>query len=124
LAFLAQFFDCCEINTGFYGPIRPNGGKDWCSKTAAVNPGFQFTAKLFQGFTPSPRGVRLPSPFNLTVSTEEETLARAGLDSIASEGKLGALLIQFPVSFKNADDTRDPKTSGYSLRKTSRGSAR
>jgi uncharacterized protein YecE (DUF72 family) len=107
LAFLAQFFDCCEINTSFYGHIRPNVGKDWCGRAAAVNPGFLFTAKLFQGFTHSPRGVRPASPFNLAVGAEDEALARAGLDSIASEGKLGALLIQFPVSFKNADDTRD-----------------
>jgi uncharacterized protein YecE (DUF72 family) len=107
LEYLAQFFDCCEINTSFYGHIRPSVGKGWCEKTAAVNPEFQFTAKLFQGFTHAPRGTRPPSPFQLTVSTEEEKLAREGLDSIAREGKLGAVLIQFPVSFKNADDTRD-----------------
>ena len=107
LEYLAQFFDCCEINTSFYGHIRPRVGKGWCEKTAAVNPEFQFTAKLFQGFTHAPRGTRPPSPFQLTVSAEEEKLAREGLDSIAGEGKLGAVLIQFPVSFKNADDTRD-----------------
>ena len=38
LEYLAQFFDCCEINTSFYGHIRPNVGKSWCEKTAAVNP--------------------------------------------------------------------------------------
>jgi uncharacterized protein YecE (DUF72 family) len=27
LEYLAQFFDCCEINTSFYGHIRPNVGK-------------------------------------------------------------------------------------------------
>ena len=43
----------------------------------------------------------------LTVSPKEEGLVREGLDSIASEGRLGAVLVQFPVSFKNADDTRD-----------------
>jgi uncharacterized protein YecE (DUF72 family) len=107
LEYLAQFFDCCEINTSFYGHIRPSVGKGWCEKTAAVNPDFQFTAKLFQGFTHAPRGTSPPSPFQLTVSAEEEKLAREGLDSIAGEGKLGAVLIQFPVSFKNADDTRD-----------------
>ena len=48
LEYLAQFFDCCEINTSFYGHIRPNVGKSWCDKTAAVNPNFQFTAKLFR----------------------------------------------------------------------------
>jgi uncharacterized protein YecE (DUF72 family) len=107
LEYLAEFIDCCEINTSFYGHIRPNVGKDWCQKTAAVNPNFQFTAKLFQGFTHMPRGSKAPSPFNLTVSSEDEKLAREGLDSIANEGRLGAVLIQFPVSFKNEDDTRD-----------------
>jgi len=107
LEYLAQFFDCCEINTSFYGHIRPNVGKSWCEKTAAVNPNFQFTAKLFQGFTHRPRGAKSPSPFQLTVSPKDEGLTREGLDSIASEGRLGAVLVQFPVSFKNADDTRD-----------------
>src|SRR5260370_17365123 len=107
LEYLAQFFDCCEINTSFYGHIRPNVGKSWCEKTAAVNPGFLFTAKLFQGFTHVPKGTRPPSPFQLTVTSEDEKLVREGLDSIAPEGKLGAVLIQFPISFKNADDTRD-----------------
>jgi uncharacterized protein YecE (DUF72 family) len=107
LEYLAQFFDCCEINTSFYGHIRPNVGKSWCKKTAAVNPNFQFTAKLFQGFTHTPRATEPPSPFLLTVSPKEEGLAREGLDSIASEGRLGAVLVQFPMSFKNADDTRD-----------------
>jgi len=34
-------------------------------------------------------------------SPQDESLAREGLDAMASTGKLGALLIQFPVSFKN-----------------------
>src|SRR5260370_1129956 len=107
LEYLAEFFDCCEINTGFYGTIRPNVGKDWCRKVAAVNPNFQFTAKLFQGFTHVPRGSKAASPFNLTVKPKEEKLTREGFDSIASEDRLGAVLMQFPISFKNADDTRD-----------------
>jgi uncharacterized protein YecE (DUF72 family) len=107
LEYLAQFIDCCEINTSFYGHIRPNVGKDWCRKASAVNPRFQFTAKLFQGFTHVPRGSKAQAPFSLSVSADEEKLAREGLDSIAHEGKLGAVLVQFPISFKNADDTRD-----------------
>lgn len=107
IEYLAQFFDCCEINSSFYGHIRPNVGKSWSEKAEAVNPRFQFTAKLFQGFTHSPKGTRPPSPFQLTVTAEDEKLAREGLDSIANQGRLGAVLVQFPVSFKNADDTRD-----------------
>jgi uncharacterized protein YecE (DUF72 family) len=92
LEYLAQFFDCCEINTSFYGHIRPNVGKSWCAKTAAVNRTFQFTAKLFQGFTHVPRGAKSPSPFQLTVSPKDEGLTREGLDSIAMEGRLGVRL--------------------------------
>jgi uncharacterized protein YecE (DUF72 family) len=86
LEYLAQFFDCCEINTSFYGHIRPNAGKSWCDKTASVNPNFQFTAKLFQGFTHIPRGAKSPSPFQLTAGPKDEGLTREGLDSIVSEG--------------------------------------
>ncbi|HZU32137.1 MAG TPA: DUF72 domain-containing protein [Candidatus Angelobacter sp.] len=107
LEYLAQFIDFCEINTSFYGHIRPTVGRSWCQKVAAVNPSFQFTAKLFQGFTHLPKGTKAPSPFNLTVSAEDEKLAREGLDSVADEGRLGAVLVQFPISFKNEDDTRD-----------------
>src|SRR6185437_11524479 len=95
LEYLAQFFDCCEINTSFYGHIRPNVGKSWCEKTAAVNPNFQFTAKLFQGFTHIPRGAKSSSPFQLTVSPKDQGLTREGLDSIGTEGRLGAVLVQF-----------------------------
>lgn len=107
LEYLAQFLDACEINTSFYGHIRPNVGREWCRKTSAVNPEFVFSAKLYQGFTHCPRGTRQPSPFQLKVDPKEEKLAREGLDSIAAEGKLAAVLMQFPISFKNADDTRD-----------------
>ncbi|HJT52241.1 MAG TPA: DUF72 domain-containing protein [Candidatus Angelobacter sp.] len=55
LEYLAQFLDACEINTSFYGHIRPNVGRDWCHKTTAVNPHFVFSAKLYQGFTHPPR---------------------------------------------------------------------
>src|SRR5450756_1213920 len=44
--FLARFFDVIEINTSFYGHIRPELGRLWSRKAAAVNPNFLFTAKL------------------------------------------------------------------------------
>jgi len=106
--FLAQYFDCCEINTSFYGHIRPKTGTEWCDLVAAVNPGFQFTAKLFRSFTHAP-GASLQSTSATTLNPlgEDETSAKEGLDSIAGENRLGALLIQFPISFKNTDENRD-----------------
>jgi uncharacterized protein YecE (DUF72 family) len=107
-AYLARFFDVIEINTSFYGHIRPELGKLWCRKVAAVNPGFLFTVKLHQSFTHSPNAVvEATSATTLAPNSEDERLAREGLGSIAGEGRLGALLMQFPVSFKNTNENRD-----------------
>ena len=106
--FLARFFDVIEINTSFYGHIRPELGRLWCRKAAAVNRNFVFTAKLHRSFTHSPLAVMEPtSAASIRPNDEDEKLAREGLDSLASEGKLGALLIQFPVSFKNTGLNRE-----------------
>ena len=99
--FLARFFDVIEINTSFYGHIRPELGRLWSRKAAAVNPNFLFTAKI-QQLTATEGGTASIRP-----NDQDERLAREGLDSLASEGKLGALLIQFPVSFKNTSLNRE-----------------
>ena len=105
--FLAQYFDCCEINTSFYGHIQPKTGKQWCNLVADVNPNFEFTVKLFRSFTHAPGAVlQSTSAATLNPLEEDETNAKKGLESIAIEGKLGALLIQFPISFKNTDENR------------------
>ena len=108
LQFLAQYFDCCEINTSFYGHIQPKIGKQWCELVSEVNPNFEFTAKLFRGFTHAPGAVlQSTSAATLNPLDEDETKAKAGLDSMAAEKKLGAFLIQFPISFKNTDENRE-----------------
>lgn len=106
--YLAQFVDTIEINTSFYGHIKPEWGKLWCHKAAAVNPAFMFTAKLNKAFTHSPiAAIESTSAATIRPEDEDERLARMGLDSIAEEGRLGALLIQFPISFKNTNENRD-----------------
>jgi uncharacterized protein YecE (DUF72 family) len=108
LEYLARFFDTTEINTSFYGPLKPELAKLWCRKVAAVNPRFLFTAKLYRAFTHSPIAVMEPtSAATIRPTDEDEMRTREGLDGIASEGRLGALLIQFPVSFKNTPLNRE-----------------
>jgi uncharacterized protein YecE (DUF72 family) len=105
--YLAQFFDLIEINSSFYGHIKPEAGKLWAQKAAAVNPEFVFTAKLNKAFTHSPIAVlESTSAATIKPSDEDERLAKEGLDALAGEGRLGALLIQFPISFKNTDENR------------------
>jgi uncharacterized protein YecE (DUF72 family) len=106
--YLAQYLDLIEINTSFYGHIRPELGTLWCRKARSVNSGFLFTAKLNQAFTHSPAAaIESTSAATIKPNVEAEKLAKEGLDSIAGEGALAALLIQFPVSFKNTNQNRD-----------------
>ena len=108
LEYLARFFDTTEINTSFYGPLKPELAKLWCRRVGVVNKNFVFTAKLYRAFTHSPIAVMGPtSAATIRPTDEDESRTREGLDAIAAEGRLGALLIQFPVSFKNTSLNRE-----------------
>lgn len=108
LEYLARFFDTTEINTSFYGPLKPELAKLWCRKIESVNKNFLFTAKLYRAFTHSPMSLTEPtSAASIRPTDDDEIRTREGLDAIANEGRLGALLIQFPVSFKNTSLNRE-----------------
>jgi len=108
LEYLARFFDTTEINTSFYGPLKPELAKLWCRRVGAVNKNFVFTAKLYRAFTHSPIAVMEPtSAATIRPTDEDESRTREGLDAIAAEARLGALLVQFPVSFKNTSLNRE-----------------
>ena len=108
LEYLARFFDTTEINTSFYGPLKAELAKLWCRRIADVNPKFLFTAKLYRAFTHSPIAVMEPtSAATIRPTDDDEARTREGLDALATEGRLGALLIQFPVSFKNTSLNRE-----------------
>jgi len=94
-AYLAHFFDTIEINTTFYYPPPPKTAKGWVSKVAA-NPNFKFTAKLWQRFT-----------HDRNASRQEEKVFKEGLAPLLEAGRLGALLLQFPWSFKNTRENRE-----------------
>jgi uncharacterized protein YecE (DUF72 family) len=95
LEYLAKFFDTIEINSSFYRPFTASTAKSWARRVAAAAD-FVFTAKLHRVFTHE-RGKAI---------AEDEQAVREGMDALAREGKLGAVLIQFPWSFKNTDDDR------------------
>lgn len=95
LEYLARFFDTIEINSTFYRPPRAETCKKW-SKQVQHNPRFEFTAKLWQRFTHE-RG---------SLSPAEIKIFKESIGPLAEEGCLGALLIQFPWSFKSTDESR------------------
>ncbi len=94
LAYLSAFFDAVEINSSYYGPPRPAASRKWVESVAA-NAAFQFTAKLFHSFTHE----REPAP------TDEKDF-KDGIAALAEAGRLGALLLQFPWSFRNSRENR------------------
>ena len=108
LEILARCFDMVEINTSFYGHIKPELAKLWSRIVSDANPSFLFTAKLHRSFTHSPLATMEPtSAVSIRPNDEDERLAREGLEAMAATGKFGALLIQFPVSFKNTALNRE-----------------
>ena len=110
--YLAKYFDVIEINTSFYGPPKPEVARMWCHKVADVNPQFRFTAKLYKAFTHAPGGMVQPtSADTLAPTDQDEADMKAGLDPLAESGRLGALLMQFPISFKNTPENCDYLTN-------------
>jgi len=108
LEVVARCFGVVEINTSFYGHIKPELVKLWARRVAPVNPDFLFTAKLHHSFTHSPLYVMEPTSAATIKPNDEDTkLTREGLDALASTGRFAALLMQFPVSFKNTSLNRE-----------------
>lgn len=108
LAYLAEYFDMVEINTSFYGPIKAEVGRQWCRVAAAVNPDFTFTAKLYRAFTHAPvAAAESTSAATIRPELEDEADVKRGFDALASEGRLGAVLAQFPISFKYSGENRN-----------------
>ncbi len=97
LAYYAEHFDTVEINTTFYGPPRPAVAQAWADRTP---PGFEFSLKLYRQLTHSETG-DLP---HLDVAVIDEY--REGIEPLARAGKLGALLAQFPASFKESPESQ------------------
>jgi len=95
LALVAKYFDIAEINSSFYYSPAPATARAWLQRIAH-NPNFIFTAKINKVFTHK-RG---------QATNEDEKLFREGMDPLAADGKLGAVLIQFPWSFKNEGEER------------------
>ncbi len=93
LGHLARFFTTVEVNATFYRPFGAQVAARWCERVADAR-GFRFTAKVWR---------RLTHERDTAYGAEEVKAARAALDRLRAEGRLGAALLQFPWSFK-----RDP----------------
>jgi uncharacterized protein YecE (DUF72 family) len=115
LRFYAEHFDTVEVNSTFYGQPRAEVTKSWAARTPA---GFEFSMKLYQKFThpkmfkeqalrsaPGTGGQLLDLLAQVTQSDIDDY--RRGVEPLARRGRLGALLAQFPASFKDTQQARD-----------------
>ena len=105
------------MNSTFYGQPRAEVTRAWAERTP---PGFEFSVKLFQKFT-HPRMFRERVVRGLPEDARGDTAAieslsrsnqadldefRRGIAPLAERGRLGALLAQFPPSFKDDEPSR------------------
>ena len=96
LGYYAEHFDTVEINTTFYGQPKASVAQSWAERTPAD---FEFSLKLYRELTHSTAATS--PPLNIPAIDEY----RAGIEPLANAGKIGALLAQFPPSFKQSDES-------------------
>lgn len=94
LAYLASFFDTIEINSPFYRIPPPAHAKSWVRRVGN-NPDFKFTTKIFRGFTHD----------EAQLAPDDVKAFRNYLDPLAESDRLGAVLMQYPWSFKNSPES-------------------
>ena len=89
LEYIASYFNLIEINNNFYRIPAPSMCASW-ARRVDHHPGFQFTVKLFRGFTHG----------SAPASEQDVTAFKQAIEPLQSHGRLSAVLIQFPWSFR------------------------
>jgi uncharacterized protein YecE (DUF72 family) len=97
LEYYSQFFNTVEINSSFYWPPNPEHVYNWARR---VPEGFLFTVKLWQKFT-HPKMYKEATGEEAVISKSDVDIFTSSIELLIRYGKLGALLAQFPPSFKN-----------------------
>lgn len=97
LAYYAEHFDTVEINTTFYGQPKATVAQTWVDRTPAA---FEFSLKLYRKLT------HADVPGVPTLDPDAVDEYRRGIEPLARSGKIGALLAQFPPSFKQTSESQ------------------
>jgi uncharacterized protein YecE (DUF72 family) len=96
LAYLTGFFDTLEINSTFYRIPQVKATQSW-GRRVQEHPEFRFTVKLYQGFTHKRAELR----------GDEEAAFKQAMEPLLEAGVLGAVLAQFPYSFRPGAESRE-----------------
>ncbi|HEX6465180.1 MAG TPA: DUF72 domain-containing protein, partial [Vicinamibacterales bacterium] len=103
LAFYSEHFDTVEVNSSFYRVPSIDATQAWARRTPAD---FEFSLKLYQKFTHPDMFLKATGQDPSELDRKDVDEFRAAIDPLASAGKLGALLAQFPASFRNDANAR------------------
>lgn len=97
LRHLARYFDTVEVNNTFYRPVAEKVARQWIERVADA-PSFRFTAKLWRRFTHERKEA---------FTADDVKQVEEGFRPLQASGRLGAVLVQFPWSFKNEEPSRE-----------------
>ena len=103
LAFYAEHFNTVEVNSSFYRVPAITAVRKWAERTPAD---FEFSLKLYQKFTHPDMFAKATGGDPSQLGRKDVDEFRAALAPLAEADKLGALLAQFPASFKNEPESR------------------
>ena len=96
LTFLADFINIVEVNSTFYRPAPPAMVRSWL-KRIEDRPDFLLSLKLYQAFTHAREGF----------TPKDVDDVRQAADLVRLQGRLAALLVQFPWSFRNSPENSE-----------------
>ena len=103
LQFYAEHFGTVEVNSSFYRVPSIDATRSWARRTPE---GFEFSLKLYQKFTHPDMFLKATGQDPSELDRDDVDQFRAAIDPLAAAGKLGALLAQFPASFRNDRNAR------------------
>jgi len=97
LRYLSKYFDTIEVDSTFYRPMPRSNADSWVERVQD-NPNFRFTAKLWKRFT---------HERDSAWAAEDVKAAREVLEGLRDGRRLGAVLMQFPWSFRNNEKNQE-----------------
>ncbi len=96
LPYLADLINIVEVNSTFYRPADPAMVRSWLKKIED-HPDFLLSLKLYQAFTHAREGF----------TRKDVDAVKTAADLVRLQGRLAALLVQFPWSFRNSAENVD-----------------
>jgi len=97
LRYLSKYFDTIEVDSTFYRPMPRSNADSWVERVQD-NPNFRFTAKLWNRFT---------HERDSAWTADDVKAAREVFEGLRDGRRLGAVLMQFPWSFRNNERNQE-----------------